>query len=309
MRAQAQSQILVLVALALWTHIQASTSAASPSQCEAQTSGWYGIGRQWEDMQGTQGDAWSTPWGARAGFGVAVIGGRLAVFGGQDSQAHLKNDVFVSTDARTWTPLHTESAWSPRTKFQNVVHDNFLYVMSGRGCEETGTGYCDDIYRAPAPGQDDAIYQLNFEFVGIMAHSGRERGLALSFQGRIYDIGGCSGSGCFTEINMLDGKIWRRVEVVESTCNREGGCFWTENYVGAWPNTQEYRLVGTAHQNAIYIFGGDIICTVLKLQPTSTGNISDDPEILLATSLCVLTFGCGCGCGCGQGLGNWNCSS
>lgn len=229
-----------------------------------------------------QEDAWNTPWGARGGFGFAVIGERLAVFGGQDSEGRLKNDVFMSSDAHSWIPLHTESAWSPRTRFQHVVHDNFIYVMSGKGCEQ----YCSDIYRAPAPSPDD-IFQLNFEHVGSMAHSGRERGLALSFRGRIYDIGGCSDSGCFVDINMLDGTTWRGVQVIEPRCNRDDGpCFWTLNYVGAWPNTEEYRLVGAAHEDSIYIFGGDIICTVLQLQTTRTGQILSEPlKILCACAI------------------------
>jgi len=281
-RSRWQAQSLALLLLAAWG-VRARRSAAAPSlECEPQASGWYGIGRNWEDMNALVG----APWGTRTGFGFAVIGGRLALFGGEESEG-LQNDVFVSTDASAWTRLHSKSEWSPRTNFQHVMHDNAIYVMSGRGCAtercESGACYCNDIWRAPTPAAN-AIYQLNFEKVGLMAHSGRERGLALSFEGRIYDIGGCSQSGCFVDIRVLDGEIWRAVDVNEPECQREDRrCFWTDQYVGAWPATDEYRLVGAAHEDALYIFGGNIICTVLQLRPSSAGQT----EALWSAS-CVL---------------------
>lgn len=229
---------------------------------EVPFAGWYGIGKEWEDV------SQSSPWGMRGGFGFAVMGGRLAVFGGEDSAGTLHNDVFVTRDGMSWTSLHTTSAWKARTNFLHFVHEEYLYVMSGRGCDD----YCNDIYRAPAPSVGN--FQLSFERVGDLPRPGRERGLAVSFQGRIYDIGGCSASGCFVDIIMLEPTVsgqWHSVSVVEPTCEIPKGCIWTIDFVGQWPNTLEYRLVGAAHTDSIYIFGGRVSTSVLRLTPSSSG--------------------------------------
>jgi hypothetical protein len=153
------------------------------------------------------------------------------------------------------------------------VHKNYLYVFSGRGCE---AGFCSDVYRA----QFSVGGQLNFAYVGDLPRPGREAGLALSFQGRLYDIGGRSNSGLFADIIMLDeNDIWRAIEISEPTCNeRTGNCFWNTDNVGAWPNHQnnaiEYRVVGTSHLEAIYIFGGKVSTNILQLKHAGENNLA-----------------------------------
>ena len=225
------------------------------------TSGWYGVGSEWEDLAQFE----ATPWGTRSGYGFAVAGGRFAVFGGEDSEG-LKNDVFVSSDGAAWARLHITSAWQARANFLHVVVGDALYVFSGRGCG----GFCNDVFRASVPSVGS--FQLLFQKVGELPRPGRQRGLAVPLQGRIYDIGGCSGSGCFVDIIMLDPDSGRWYAVsVEGEKPGLVARWWTADIVGKWPNIQEYRLVGTAHSDSIYIFGGLVNTKALRLTPSSFG--------------------------------------
>jgi hypothetical protein len=242
-------------------------------------AGWYGIGNSWEQMFTTSS---ATAWHARTGFGFAAIGGRLAVFGGEDiSGTTLYNDVHSSFDGRNWVPHSSPSAWSPRANFLHLVHNGYIYLWSGRGCR----GYCKDIFRAPVPAEGAV---LNFERLGDLPRGGRMNGLAVSLQGRLYDIGGQDNSGSFTDIFMHregdDWNTWHQVTVSEADCAQPANCapdckcYWTENYIGGWPNNYEYRVVGTAHSDAIYIFGGktrdpDGNTKVLKLTCSDVGKV------------------------------------
>ena len=225
---------------------------------------WYGVGREWEtllDWNEPVGDAPEPAWGQRSGFGWGVLGGKIYVMGGE--MRSLKNDVWSSSNGTSWDLLHPtavqrdgSAAWEPRTRFLHTVHEvggvHYLYVFSGVGCG----GYCNDVWRAPAPAPDSQ--KLEFEKMGDTATKrGRERGLALSFSGRLYDIGGVNPA-VFIDIHMSEdgGRTWQEVEIVEPACTAENGvCSWTDDIVGAWP-TSEYRIVGTGHLDAIYIFGG-----------------------------------------------------
>jgi hypothetical protein len=238
------------------------SAAAPPLQCQdVPFAGWYGIGRRWEDLAPSH--PFGTPWGMRSGHGFAVVGGRLAVFGGEDS-AGLKNDVFVSGDGASWMRLHSTSEWQPRTNFLHAVLNETLYVFSGRGCGASATSFCDDVYRASVPSAGS--FQLRFEKVGNLGRPGRQLGLAVPLQGRIYDIGGCSGSGCFVDIYALepDSGSWQAVQVEEGQ-----SVWWTADIVGRWPDTQAYRLVGAAHSDSIFVFGGQVSTYALRLTPSS----------------------------------------
>ena len=245
------------------------TAAETCPNVQTHRGDWYGVGREWEtllDWNEPVGDAREPAWGQRSGFGWGVLGGKLYVLGGEMSSEHQngsKNDVWSSSNGGSWTLLHPtavqrdgSAAWEPRTRFLHTVHEvggvHYLYVFSGVGCG----GYCNDVWRAPAPAPDSQ--DLVFEKMGDTATKrGRERGLALSFSGRLYDIGGVNPA-VFIDIHMSEdgGRTWQEVEIVEPACTAENGvCSWTDDIVGAWP-TSEYRIVGTGHLDAIYIFGG-----------------------------------------------------
>ena len=249
----------------LWAGGNGRAGTAQAETCQdVPFDGWYGVGRNWQDLG-------QIPWGARGGFGFAAIGGRLAVFGGEDSTGKLKNDVFFSSNGVAWTEDRSQ-LWAPRSNFLHVTHNDYLYILSGRGCKTSNDDYCRDVWRAlvPAP---TAPFALQFENVGLLPRAGRERGLALSFKGRLYDIGGCSSSGCFVDVTMLDSNgVWHTVAIREPTCSEENRvCFWSINFIGRWPSTSEYRLVGVAHEDSIWIFGGVRNTNVLRLTPSNEG--------------------------------------
>jgi hypothetical protein len=259
--------------------------------------GWYGIGREWQTVM----DDWAPDneraWGRRGGFGFAVLGGRLLVFGGE-TRTEKKNDVFMSSNGESWLELASTSRWGPRTNFPHVLHTvggiEYLYVLSGRGCDGCGanTCYCNDVWRAPTPATG-SHFEVEFAYVGKTAtQMGRERGLALSFEGRLYDIGGRDTSSQFLDIHVLidndTGKVevteqaWVKVEVTEPTCTDEDGiCAWTLANVAYWPGGHdEYRIVGTTYMDAIYLFGGKVSTSVLQLKLDGTGGSAGAPTRL-----------------------------
>ncbi len=131
-------------------------------------------------------------------------------------------------------------------------------------------------------------------------------GLAVSLQGRLYDIGGQDNSGSFTDIYMHregdDWNTWHQVTVSEADCAQTAKCapgckcYWTERYIGGWPiggtNNYEYRVVGTAHLDAIYIFGGKTRdpdgsnTKVLKLTCSDVGKVLKVWQLFLLSKVC-----------------------
>ena len=75
-------------------------------------------------------------WSPRIGAGIVkfhdkmwILGGTEQYYSGDDHS--LKNDVWSSSDAKTWKLETTNAAWAPRAFHQAVVLNDKIYVMGG----------------------------------------------------------------------------------------------------------------------------------------------------------------------------------
>ena len=72
-------------------------------------------------------------WSPRAYHQAVAHAGKLWVMGGGNyvPTYHAKNDVWCSSDGKTWTCVSDTAAWSPRLWFSSVVYRDHMWVLGG----------------------------------------------------------------------------------------------------------------------------------------------------------------------------------
>ena len=98
------------------------------------------------DEQSLKNDVWSSAdgkewkletadagWSPRAYHQAAVLNGKLYVFGGGNyvPKYHAVNDVWSSSDGKTWERVTEQAGWSPRLWFSSVVYRDRMWVLGG----------------------------------------------------------------------------------------------------------------------------------------------------------------------------------
>jgi len=90
----------------------------------------------WRSMDGKE---WSeltaqAEWGDRSGFGATAFDGKLWVYGGcvgADCRNAL-NDVWFSSDGKTWTEQTKHAPWSQRSAANTIAFQDKLWIFSGK---------------------------------------------------------------------------------------------------------------------------------------------------------------------------------
>jgi len=84
-------------------------------------------GKMWE--QATE----HAPWAPRAYHQVVTHAGKLWVFGGGNyvPEYQATNDVWCSTDGKTWEQVTDHAPWSPRLWFSAVTYRDHMWVVGG----------------------------------------------------------------------------------------------------------------------------------------------------------------------------------
>ena len=139
----------------------------------------------------------SAGWEGRAGLSAAVLGGALYVAGGSknDDSAIIGgppariyfNDVWRSTDGRSWTRMTEQAPWAPRAGGILVAKDDYLYMIGGEagflcGPPPCTLPYFNDVWRSrdgrdwervtasaewsPRPGHQVAVVRGRFYLFG-----------------------------------------------------------------------------------------------------------------------------------------------
>jgi len=108
--------------------------------------GWYngrlpGHSASSEVWSSSDGRTWqletSHPgWSPRLAAGAVVFNGQMWILGGTENyyfgdERSLKNDVWCSSDGRTWTQVTPAAGWSPRAYHQAAVLGDKIYVLGG----------------------------------------------------------------------------------------------------------------------------------------------------------------------------------
>lgn len=222
----------------------------------------------------------------RSGFGSATLGldsgdlalarTRVLLVGGADDEDRLHSDVWETDSLGNFKLLKSDAAWSPRTNMATTVHTvdgvEWLYVMAGfewRMQDGLKTGaYLNDVWRMPGTnlfGDFEPVKTLSN--TGIF--TGRARSLSVSYRSNLYLIGGCSGRGSNCDemkeeiLTSKDGILWTPVTVsghdgvVDRPMNT--WLFSTTLFQGV------AGIMGTVHQDNIYLFGGRQATKIVRL--------------------------------------------
>jgi len=127
---------------------------------------------------------------------------KLWIMGGANAGTKY-NDVWSSTDGITWTQATASAAWAARAKFTAVVHDSKMWVIGGL----TASGRDNSVYSSTdgitwtqvrADGAADG-------FTAAHSHS------SISHDGKLWVIGGDSGSNSDAVFSSTDGATWTQV--------------------------------------------------------------------------------------------------
>jgi hypothetical protein len=73
-------------------------------------------------------------WEGRHTAGYAVFGGKMWILGGDANQKHYQNDVWNSTDGKTWAKVNPnhDVPWGPRVLHHAVVFRNHIWIIGGQ---------------------------------------------------------------------------------------------------------------------------------------------------------------------------------
>jgi hypothetical protein len=76
----------------------------------------------------------ATDWEGRHTAGYAVYDGKMWIIGGDSNQGHYQNDVWNSTDGKTWTHVNKGQTvpWGPRALHYTLVHGGKIWVIGGQ---------------------------------------------------------------------------------------------------------------------------------------------------------------------------------
>ena len=173
-------------------------------------------------------DSFSPPQRTTVEVTVRIASNQIFALGGKTGSGEL-NDVWSSTEGKSWMLVTMSAAWSEREEHQAVWHNDRLYVMGGR----KGNSYLSDVWSSvdgetwiPETGDADWPARARFQ--------------AVSYRGRLYMMGGV-GSGIgnyFRDVwSSADGKSW-----VPETMNP------------AWSARAAHQVV--LHNGLLYMMGG-----------------------------------------------------
>jgi len=187
-------------------------------------------GSTWEQILATEDEG---HWPARAYFQALTLGDEIFVIGGQDfnvidnpdpegppliSFSNFFSDIWSSADGIEWTERTAAAGWEGRAGLSAVVFRDEIYVLGGSVNDDDAIGgpggppriYFNDVWKS-ADGE-------NWEMVTDSAPwEPRAGGIALSFNGYLYLVGGEAGFLCapFPCDPPYFNDVWRTRDGVE----------------------------------------------------------------------------------------------
>ena len=167
-------------------------------------------------------------WTGRTYHQAVGYQGRLYVMGGTEGgSTGRKNDVWSSADGVIWSK-ETDANWTARDQHQAVVHQGRLYVLSGT--EGGSTGRRNDVW---SWAEGESSWSAVTLTAGWQAREGTQ---VVSHNGRLYMLGGNTGS--------VANDIWSSVD----------GANWSFEGVAQWAGRVLHQAV--LHNGRLYVLGG-----------------------------------------------------
>lgn len=194
-----------------------------------------------EVWSSSDGIAWNqvTPaagWSPRLAAGLVAHRGRLWMLGGTENYyfgdaTSAKNDVWSSSDGKTWTQATAKAAWSPRAYHQAVALNDKIYVLGGGNYVPTYEAR-NDVWSS-SDGVNWTCETENAPWAPRLWFS------AAVYRGRIWVIGGWSKE----KDNF--GDVWHSAD------GREWQCLETKTI---WKARHEHSVL--VFQDKLWVIGG-----------------------------------------------------
>ena len=129
-------------------------------------------------------------WEGRHTAGYAVYKEKMWIIGGDVNQGHYQNDVWNSSDGKTWTFVNRDHPvpWGPRALHYTVVHDGKIWIIGGQTMPAFGKA--DEIFYCDVWNTTDGV---EWRQVALQEPAWPQRGMiggSAVFQDRIWILGG-----------------------------------------------------------------------------------------------------------------------
>ena len=169
---------------------------------------------------------------------VRLVKNAIFVLGGNDGRTSYKNDVWWSADGEAWKRETANAGWTERHAHQVVVYQGRLYVLGGwAGALSGNLRYRNDVWSS-------ADGRMWTEETAHAGWSGRYAHQAVSFNGRLYVLGGKVSGGEVSGGPAND--VWSWAEGEESWSLVTGAADWDAR--------QDHQAV--VHNGRLYVLGG-----------------------------------------------------
>ena len=156
----------------------------------------------WEEVTKASG---SNKWKARDSHTSVVFNNKIWVMGGYDGSN--RNDVWSSTDGKTWTQVNAAADWKARRGHTSVRFKGKIWVMGGTDV----TDYFNDVWSSP-----DGKTWTQVDAAADWKARAYYTSVAFAPDGkgeRIWVMGGISGLDRFNDVwSSADGETWTQVD-------------------------------------------------------------------------------------------------
>ena len=217
-------------------------------------------------------------WSSREKHQAVSYNGRLYVLGGfggsQDDNANAQNDVWSSVDGKSWRQ-ETAAAWPVRRDHQVVSHNERLYVLGGA----TGVGVRKNDVWSSVDGKSWQQEKVD----GAGGWGKRFSHQAVSYEGRLYVLGGFDGGSRNDVWSSADGKIWSQ-EADASWSARQGHQAVVLPPPLALPGVNPLRVVASLQTPNIHTFAAQygLLPYTYSLPPAVVGFSIDESHGVLS---------------------------
>ena len=137
----------------------------------------------------------------------------MYLLGGIDNSTTYMNDVWSSSDGKTWTQITDNATWPKRYGHLATAFNKKIWVMGGNN----GSTIKDVWYSS----NDNASSWTQASTSGTMWSAGSGTPASV-FDGELWVAGGNGGSGTLNSWSSSDGSAWTKVAVKDNETSRSG---------------------------------------------------------------------------------------
>lgn len=174
-------------------------------------------------------------WEGRHTAGYAVFRDRMWIVGGDVNQGHYQNDVWNSTDGKTWKLINPDQPvpWAPRALHYTVVHQDRLWVIGGQTMPAFAKGEIGErFYRDIWTTEDGVTWTEIKPREPYWSARGMIGGSAV-LHGRIWILGGGTYDTPQTPSRKFHNDVWSSAD----------GVTWTQHTAAAPWKPRQYHDV------------------------------------------------------------------